>query len=80
MKHSLKQNFESSQFQFWSLIVHLVFYVVLNSDWSFTAYAHFPLSSQFELYVDCRLFEYLADNALNFPVIHHIQFPSGTDR
>ncbi|RXI04571.1 hypothetical protein DVH24_038845 [Malus domestica] len=24
-----------------------------------------------------RLFEYLGDNALNFPVIHHIQFPSG---
>ncbi|KAF8412604.1 hypothetical protein HHK36_000573 [Tetracentron sinense] len=27
-----------------------------------------------------RLFEYLADNALNFPVIHHIQFPKGTHR
>ncbi|KAI9077063.1 hypothetical protein K1719_040885 [Acacia pycnantha] len=25
-----------------------------------------------------RLFEYLADNSLNFPVIHHIQFPNGT--
>ncbi|XP_054815124.1 4-hydroxy-3-methylbut-2-en-1-yl diphosphate synthase (ferredoxin), chloroplastic isoform X2 [Prosopis cineraria] len=24
-----------------------------------------------------RLFEYLADNSLNFPVIHHIQFPNG---
>ncbi|XP_038705834.1 uncharacterized protein LOC120001529 isoform X3 [Tripterygium wilfordii] len=24
-----------------------------------------------------RLFEYLADNVLNFPVIHHIQFPTG---
>nr|AOV62778.1 4-hydroxy-3-methylbut-2-enyl diphosphate synthase [Morus alba] len=27
-----------------------------------------------------RLFEYLSDNALNFPVIHHISFPSGIDR
>ncbi|XP_048491735.1 4-hydroxy-3-methylbut-2-en-1-yl diphosphate synthase (ferredoxin), chloroplastic isoform X2 [Beta vulgaris subsp. vulgaris] len=27
-----------------------------------------------------RLFEYLSDNSLNFPVIHHIQFPSGTHR
>uniref|UniRef100_A0A2P2M3H3 4-hydroxy-3-methylbut-2-en-1-yl diphosphate synthase (ferredoxin), chloroplastic n=1 Tax=Rhizophora mucronata TaxID=61149 RepID=A0A2P2M3H3_RHIMU len=27
-----------------------------------------------------RLFEYLGDNALNFPVIHYIQFPSGTHR
>lgn len=27
-----------------------------------------------------RLFEYLSDNALNFPVIHHIQFPSGIHR
>ncbi|KAL5990670.1 hypothetical protein ACLOJK_011573 [Asimina triloba] len=24
-----------------------------------------------------RFFEYLSDNALNFPVIHHIQFPEG---
>ncbi|CAO2814349.1 unnamed protein product [Amaranthus hypochondriacus] len=27
-----------------------------------------------------RLFEYLSDNSLNFPVIHHIQFPSGIHR
>nr|AEM42998.1 4-hydroxy-3-methylbut-2-en-1-yl diphosphate synthase [Siraitia grosvenorii] len=27
-----------------------------------------------------RLFEYLAENALNFPVIHHIQFPKGIHR
>ncbi|PQQ01748.1 4-hydroxy-3-methylbut-2-en-1-yl diphosphate synthase (ferredoxin) chloroplastic [Prunus yedoensis var. nudiflora] len=27
-----------------------------------------------------RLFEYLGDNSLNFPVIHHIQFPSGIHR
>ncbi|KAL8130680.1 hypothetical protein V2J09_019835 [Rumex salicifolius] len=27
-----------------------------------------------------RLFEYLEENGLNFPVIHHIQFPSGTHR
>lgn len=27
-----------------------------------------------------RLFEYLSDNSLNFPVIHHIQFPSGSHR
>lgn len=27
-----------------------------------------------------RLFEYLEDNALNFPVIHHIQFPEGIHR
>ncbi|GMH07109.1 hypothetical protein Nepgr_008949 [Nepenthes gracilis] len=27
-----------------------------------------------------RLFEYLADHALNFPVIHHIQFPTGMHR
>jgi len=27
-----------------------------------------------------RLFEYLQENALNFPVIHHIQFPEGTHR
>lgn len=27
-----------------------------------------------------RLIEYLLDNALNFPVIHHIQFPSGLHR
>ncbi|KAL4190210.1 hypothetical protein AMTRI_Chr07g23550 [Amborella trichopoda] len=27
-----------------------------------------------------RLFGYLADNALNFPVIHHLQFPSGAHR
>ncbi|KAK9664020.1 hypothetical protein RND81_14G014300 [Saponaria officinalis] len=27
-----------------------------------------------------RLFEYLSDNALNFPVIHHIQFPTGAHR
>lgn len=28
----------------------------------------------------CRLFEYLADAQLDFPVIHHIQFPEGTQR
>ncbi|KAF6167890.1 hypothetical protein GIB67_027668 [Kingdonia uniflora] len=27
-----------------------------------------------------RLFEYLAENALNFPVIHHIEFPKGIHR
>ncbi|GAB4825428.1 hypothetical protein Ancab_008301 [Ancistrocladus abbreviatus] len=27
-----------------------------------------------------RLFEYLADNALSFPVIHHIRFPAATHR
>ncbi|CAN1346455.1 4-hydroxy-3-methylbut-2-en-1-yl diphosphate synthase (ferredoxin), chloroplastic [Linum perenne] len=27
-----------------------------------------------------RLFEYLQENALDFPVIHHIQFPSGIHR
>ncbi|XP_008807336.1 4-hydroxy-3-methylbut-2-en-1-yl diphosphate synthase (ferredoxin), chloroplastic [Phoenix dactylifera] len=27
-----------------------------------------------------RLFEYLEDNVLNFPVIHHIQFPEGIHR
>ncbi|XP_074285016.1 4-hydroxy-3-methylbut-2-en-1-yl diphosphate synthase (ferredoxin), chloroplastic [Silene latifolia] len=27
-----------------------------------------------------RLFEYLSDNGLNFPVIHHIQFPTGAHR
>ncbi|KAL6199935.1 hypothetical protein ACLB2K_029717 [Fragaria x ananassa] len=27
-----------------------------------------------------RLFEYLGDNGLNYPVIHHIQFPSGIHR
>ncbi|PKA59219.1 4-hydroxy-3-methylbut-2-en-1-yl diphosphate synthase, chloroplastic [Apostasia shenzhenica] len=27
-----------------------------------------------------RLFEYLQDNSLNFPVIHHLQFPEGTER
>ncbi|KAK4709320.1 hypothetical protein R3W88_030245 [Solanum pinnatisectum] len=27
-----------------------------------------------------RLFEYLSENLLNFPVIHHIQFPSNTHR
>ncbi|KAG0564073.1 hypothetical protein KC19_8G080700 [Ceratodon purpureus] len=27
-----------------------------------------------------RLFEYLQTNELNFPVIHHLQFPAGTDR
>ncbi|KAH0712989.1 hypothetical protein KY289_008948 [Solanum tuberosum] len=27
-----------------------------------------------------RLFEYLSENSLNFPVIHHIQFPSNTHR
>ncbi|XP_057454741.1 4-hydroxy-3-methylbut-2-en-1-yl diphosphate synthase (ferredoxin), chloroplastic isoform X2 [Lotus japonicus] len=27
-----------------------------------------------------RLFEYLSDNSLNFPVIHHIQFPNGIHR
>ncbi|XP_022159011.1 4-hydroxy-3-methylbut-2-en-1-yl diphosphate synthase (ferredoxin), chloroplastic [Momordica charantia] len=27
-----------------------------------------------------RLFEYLSENALNFPVIHHIQFPKGIHR
>ncbi|XP_042396087.1 4-hydroxy-3-methylbut-2-en-1-yl diphosphate synthase (ferredoxin), chloroplastic-like isoform X1 [Zingiber officinale] len=27
-----------------------------------------------------RLFEYLEENSLNFPVIHHIQFPKGIDR
>lgn len=27
-----------------------------------------------------RLFEYLEDNTLNFPVIHHLQFSEGTDR
>ncbi|XP_062016467.1 4-hydroxy-3-methylbut-2-en-1-yl diphosphate synthase (ferredoxin), chloroplastic-like [Rosa rugosa] len=27
-----------------------------------------------------RLYEYLGDNDLNFPVIHHIQFPSGIHR
>ncbi|CAI0397780.1 unnamed protein product [Linum tenue] len=27
-----------------------------------------------------RLFEYLQENALDFPVIHHIQFPSGVHR
>ncbi|MCD7457405.1 hypothetical protein HAX54_035028 [Datura stramonium] len=27
-----------------------------------------------------RLFEYLSENSLNFPVIHHIQFPTDTHR
>ncbi|XP_068652653.1 4-hydroxy-3-methylbut-2-en-1-yl diphosphate synthase (ferredoxin), chloroplastic isoform X1 [Aristolochia californica] len=27
-----------------------------------------------------RLFEYLADNGLNYPVIHHMEFPRGTHR
>ncbi|QCE09332.1 4-hydroxy-3-methylbut-2-en-1-yl diphosphate synthase [Vigna unguiculata] len=27
-----------------------------------------------------RLFEFLSDNSLNFPVIHHIQFPNGIHR
>ncbi|PNY05142.1 4-hydroxy-3-methylbut-2-en-1-yl diphosphate synthase chloroplastic-like [Trifolium pratense] len=27
-----------------------------------------------------RLFEYLSDNSLDFPVIHHIQFPNGIHR
>lgn len=27
-----------------------------------------------------RLFEYLSDNSLNFPVIHHMQFPQGIHR
>ncbi|KAK6936039.1 4-hydroxy-3-methylbut-2-en-1-yl diphosphate synthase, bacterial-type [Dillenia turbinata] len=27
-----------------------------------------------------RLFEYLAENSINFPVIHHIQFPKGIHR
>ncbi|XP_022964922.1 4-hydroxy-3-methylbut-2-en-1-yl diphosphate synthase (ferredoxin), chloroplastic-like [Cucurbita moschata] len=27
-----------------------------------------------------RLFEYLSENGLSFPVIHHIQFPKGTHR
>ncbi|KAE9600607.1 hypothetical protein Lal_00045798 [Lupinus albus] len=27
-----------------------------------------------------RLFEYLSDNSLNFPVIHHIHFPTGIGR
>lgn len=27
-----------------------------------------------------RLFEFLQENALNFPVIHHLQFPEGTHR
>lgn len=27
-----------------------------------------------------RLFEYLSDNSLNFPVLHHMQFPSGSHR
>ncbi|KAK8925902.1 hypothetical protein KSP39_PZI018175 [Platanthera zijinensis] len=27
-----------------------------------------------------RLFEYLEENSLNFPVIHHLQFPKGTER
>ncbi|XP_027343597.1 4-hydroxy-3-methylbut-2-en-1-yl diphosphate synthase (ferredoxin), chloroplastic isoform X2 [Abrus precatorius] len=27
-----------------------------------------------------RLFEYLSDNSLNFPVVHHIQFPKGIHR
>ncbi|EPS62642.1 hypothetical protein M569_12144, partial [Genlisea aurea] len=27
-----------------------------------------------------RLFEYLSENSLNFPVIHHIQFPKDTHR
>jgi len=27
-----------------------------------------------------RLFEYLGDNSLNFPIIHHIQFPNGIHR
>lgn len=27
-----------------------------------------------------RLFEYLSENCLNFPVIHHIQFPKGVHR
>ncbi len=28
----------------------------------------------------CRLFEYLESNDLNFPVIHHLKFPSKTER
>lgn len=32
------------------------------------------------MFTNCRLFEYLSDNSLNFPVIHHIQFPSGIHR
>jgi (E)-4-hydroxy-3-methylbut-2-enyl-diphosphate synthase len=32
------------------------------------------------LWILCRLFEYLQTNDLNFPVIHHLKFPSGTDR
>lgn len=27
-----------------------------------------------------RLFDYLSENALNFPVIHHIEFPKGIHR
>lgn len=27
-----------------------------------------------------RLFEYLSDNSMNFPVLHHMQFPSGIHR
>lgn len=30
--------------------------------------------------IDIRLFEYLSDNSLNFPVIHHINYPKGIHR
>lgn len=28
----------------------------------------------------CRLFEYLSENSLDFPVVHHLEFPKGTHR
>jgi len=30
--------------------------------------------------MSCRLFEYLQASGLNFPVIHHIDFPKAIDR
>ena len=52
-------------------------------------YNNIPLTSCQMLYfplfnilsnVNFRLFEYLSENGLSFPVIHHIQFPKGTHR
>lgn len=34
----------------------------------------------FFLIMFCRLFEYLETNGLNFPVIHHIEFPKSVNR
>ncbi|KAH9660833.1 4-hydroxy-3-methylbut-2-en-1-yl diphosphate synthase (ferredoxin) [Citrus sinensis] len=44
------------------------------------ARSQFPGANGPYIYVCCRLFEYLSENNLNFPVIHHIQFPNGIHR